>query len=175
MKNILDLITFWQKKRNPAASSAQHLAKLIGSSEGNFSLQAMEGEPNSIDLNTELFSRSNIAIAKLVVIAGLLENNDLQRGKILRLIKPERLGENTFEGYLFRHIRESLQATGSVSPSQVGQQVYKFRPQVDGQASSKGSLDENIFNWVLILGFEPTPSQVDKAIELISSNVNVEE
>jgi hypothetical protein len=171
MKIILDTITFWQKKRNSTVSSDQHLANLLGSNEADSSLQAIDGETRHIDLDTELFVKNNFVIAKLVIIAGLLKNDNHQRAKILRLVEPESLGENSFEGYLFSQIRESLINTGRVSPSQIGQQVYKYKPKVDGQASPSSSLEGNIFNWSLILGFEPTPAQVDKAIEIIYASV----
>ena len=51
----------------------------------DFLLQTMEGETRKIDLNTELFVRNNFAIAKLVIIVGLLKNDDRQIPLILKI------------------------------------------------------------------------------------------
>ena len=164
---MLDMIMFWKKKKNSEGSTAQHLANLIGSSEQDSSQKTGIDETHKINLDFELFEKNNLAIAKLVVIAGLIRNDDRQRREILRSIEPDSLGENSFECYLFDQIRASLQDRGQVSPSQIGMQIYRYKPQFEGKASSNNTLEGHLFRWSLILGFEPTPAQVEKAINII--------
>ena len=164
---MLDLLMFWKKKKGSGAASAQHLANLLGPSAADFQAQTEPEETSQIDLQTELFVKNNSAIAKLVVIAGLLQHDERQRRIILNSVAPECLEEITFEGYLFHQVRENLAVSGQISPSRITEQIYHYTPKVAGKAAPSKSLEEYFFRWSLILGFEPTPAQVSQALEII--------
>jgi hypothetical protein len=172
---MLEMLMFWKKKKDPKAWSVQQLANLLGSSTVDFPAQTILEETSQIDLQAELFVKNNLAIAKLVVIAGLLKNDKRQRRIILNSVDIECLGKNAFEGYIFRQVRESLAFSGKISPSKITEQIYQYSPKVAGKANPSRSLDEYFFRWSLILGFGPTPAQVDQAIKIISTECTKED
>ncbi len=158
---------FWKKKRNPGDSAAQHLANLLGTNLAGFTPKTIDGETPKLDLNAELFVSNNVAIAELVIIAGLLKNDDDQRREILRFIEPEFMGEKSFEGYLFSLVRESLEDKAKVSLSKIGEKIPEYGPKVYGEALGRQSLEGYYFKWSQALSLEPTQAEVQKAIEII--------
>ncbi len=89
-----------RKKYNPADSSAQHLANLIGTSVAGFIPETKSGKPYTINLSTELFLRNNVAIAELVIISGLIKGEAEMRSMVFTQFKPEFFQEKSFEHYL---------------------------------------------------------------------------
>jgi len=157
---------FWKKRKDPSNRSAQHSRSLFGLSMAH-TPEMVDGETHQVDVNTELFAKNNIAMAKLVVIAGLLMNDVGQRSEILRLVEAEMMGEKSFEGYLFSRIRESLKDNARVSLSEIAEKIPGYVSEVDGEATRSKSLEEYYYKWSQILSMEPTHAEVQKALEII--------
>lgn len=159
----MDKFMFWKKKKNPADSSAQHLANLLGTSVAGI----IPKTPNDkVDLNTELFVRNNMAIASLAIISGLIKGSKSRRELILRSIKPEYLHERSFESYLFGLIAEELESKDDISASVIERRISEYSMVVYGEPSNERSLQGDFFKWSQILDFEPSDSQLNKGIEI---------
>lgn len=153
---------FWKKKKNPVESTVQHLANLMGTSVANF---IPEPPNDKIDLETELFIRNNVAIASLVIIAGLIKGNSNQRMLILSSIEPDQLGKKSFENYLFTIITEKLRKNQEVASKTIKQRIPEYSQVIYGEPETRGSLEGNYFKWSQIQSFEPTDAQIARSIE----------
>jgi hypothetical protein len=155
---------FWKKKRKPEDSAAQHLANLIGTSVAGF---IPESPFNKVDLDFELFTRNNTAIASLVIISGLIKGDPTQREAILRSIKPDHLGNRSLESYLFRLISDELSDKGNVSLDAIEKSIPQHS-QVDyGEPPNEKMLQGDYYKWNQILNFELTDAHISKAIDYL--------
>jgi hypothetical protein len=153
-----------EKKKNPADSAAQHLANLIGTSVTGFVPQP----PNDkVDLNTELFLRSNVAMASLAIISALIKGHQNQRELILKSVKPEYMGKKSFENYLFGFLSSELKEKGDISIPAIEKKIPEYSMVVYGEPTNEKTLEGDFFKWSQVLNFEPTDTQTTKAIEIL--------
>ncbi len=154
--------------KQAAEQAAQHLANLLGRSVAGYTPSSNAGDelPPQIDLNTELFKRRNVSIASLVVIAGLLRANRLHREAILQSAKPEFFWEKSFDRFLYERIRAALREHNDISMSDLEACIQEYEPAVYGQPANEHSLQGHRSTLVQILKFQPTPAQIERAIEL---------
>lgn len=157
---------FQRRRENPADSSAQHLANLLGTSVAGFIPETKAGKLPRLNLSTELFFRHNLAIAQLVILSGLIKGDSKQREMICRTIKPEFLGNKTFPNYLFSLAVKLMEETQDISIEVLSSNIPDFGPRIWGEPLDRRSLKGHYFQWSQILDFEPTPGQVEQAIKL---------
>ena len=155
-----------KKSKNPADSLAQHLANLIGTSVAGFVPEASDGSAHEIDLNTELFRNNNMAIARLVVVSGLVQGDSAAKTRILKMIKPDYLGEKSFSAYLFSYAAELLGEAGKISIEKVEASISDYGPKVFGKPLDKNFVMGVHYKWSQIMNFHPTAKQLDRSIHL---------
>jgi hypothetical protein len=159
-----------QDHEDYAASSARHLANLIGTQvAGYLPDYAKDGQPPKLDLDVELF-RNNTAIASLMILSALVK--DKGRDSIIQILKPDHF--SLFDRYLFEVILEQLSEEGEIIASKVKYRIPEYGPKYFSEPLDEHSLNGYNFTWAQILDMDPTPSQVDKAIELLLTRANKE-
>jgi hypothetical protein len=115
-----------------------------------------------IDLDEELFLRRN-PVQAVFVILNRLANNDLTyRATILERIKPAMLVTNAWR-FIFRNMVEMIHEQGQVDIEQIKQRIPDFAP---GENEFTAG---NLANFQLALTFNPTPEQVERALEILTS------
>lgn len=160
----------WRKRKNPADSSAQHLANLLGASVAGFIPETKNGKPPIVNLSTELFMRNNVSIAELVVLSCLIKGGDENRSVVLHEFQPEFLPVKSFERYLCTIILTQLQTNGIVSIAEIELKIEDFGIKVWGEPLKNKEKRGYLFRWNQILTFEPTVSQAERAIILCRNN-----
>jgi hypothetical protein len=164
---VKDKLMFWKKKKSPQDSAAQHLANLVGTSVAGF---VPEVPNDRVDLDMELFTRNNSAIASLVIIAGLLKGNPSQQALIRNSIEPLHLGAKSLENYLFTIVAEELRNNQVVSPEAIKQRIPEYGTVVYGEPTDYRSLQGYLFKWSQIISFEPTDKQILTAIQICQNS-----
>jgi hypothetical protein len=122
---------------------------------------AKDGLPPKLDLDVELL-RNNTAIASLMILSALAKDNG--RNRIIQIVKPEHF--TLFPRYLFEVMLEQLSEEGEIIASKVKYRIPEYGPKYFSEPLDEHSLNGYNFTWAQILDMDPTPSQVDKAIEL---------
>jgi replicative DNA helicase len=118
-----------------------------------------------LNLDEELFERNNTAAAFHIIISGLIKNKE-QRTEIMTRVRPDYL-DIPFMRYLYEIATEDLKRSDEVDVNFIIESIPKFGPKVYGMKSNRRSLKGHYFTLAQILDFQPTPSQVSKAIEMV--------
>jgi DNA-directed RNA polymerase subunit H (RpoH/RPB5) len=118
-----------------------------------------------LDLDEELYERNNISIAFLVVISGLIKNEN-QRQEILERVRIEYMGVPKVR-YLYAVAATEIKRNGSVDVKILLDSIPDFEPIVYGDKSTENSRKSEYYTLAQILYFQPTADQVSKAIDMI--------
>jgi hypothetical protein len=141
-----------------AEQVAQHLANLVGRSVAGFTPKTSSGNEPDLDLDEELFVRRNVGVASLVILSTLLHEDKGQQQNVLRQIKPEYLGEKSFDHFLFKRISDHLTTGENFSASDVEASIQEYGPAIWNEPSSERSLQGYRFTWKQLLRLRPTGS-----------------
>jgi hypothetical protein len=117
-----------------------------------------------LKLDVELYKRNNVSIAFLVLISGLIKGIDRQ--EILRRVKPDYINV-PFNRYLYEIVAENLKSSGEIDVQLIIDRIPDFGPIVYGETSKESSIYADYFTLAQILDFQPTSSQIDKAIDMV--------
>lgn len=154
-------------KEKPAAEqAAEHLANLVRRGVAGFIPKTATGREPNFDLDEELFRRRNVALASLVILSALLHGDKDQQQNVLHTVKPEYLGERSFDHFLFERISDHVVTGVSFSASDVEASIQEYGPVIWSEPSSEQSLQGHRLTWAQLLSLRPTPRQVERAIEL---------
>jgi len=156
---------FWERKQNPADAAAKQLANLLGTSVSGFVPDPPNDHP---DLEKELL-RSNVVMARLVIISGLVNGDKGLKAKIITGIQINHFPEGSFERYLYGIALGQFKNNGEVSVQAVEKLIPDFGPLVNGEPLNKRSLLGCNYKWSQILQIKPTENQIERAIDLILS------
>ncbi len=163
----MDKLMFWKKKKKPVEGMAQALANLMGTSVAGF---IPEPPHDQVDIESELL-RHNVAIASLVILAGLIKGDPNQQALILSSIQPAHLGDKSFEQYLFTLIAETVRQNQNISREMIERRIPEFSQVIYGEPANKRTMEGDFFKWSQIQSFEPTSAQLAHAIELCQKRV----
>lgn len=137
--------------------SLRHLADLIGTS-----VSGVTPSTDAIDLDEELHINRNMAIASLVIISALFKSDHATREIIKEQIRAEYLRQKSIEWFLFIELVRIYENENEVSFQKFEDIVSRFAQEVWGQPSDEGDQ----YKLTQIVSFNPTPTQLMRAIEL---------
>jgi len=118
------------------------------------------------DLEFELFTVKNPALAGLTIVSALVTGEDWQREEIIRRVTPDHFEPRLLPRFLFIVALEYLREHGKVAIPAIEARIPEYGPTVFGEESNEMSLRGHHLIWNQILNLNPTPAQVEQAIEI---------
>jgi hypothetical protein len=115
-----------------------------------------------VDLDFELCKRRNISLARPAVLSVLVSGNPLYQKKILERLHPEHFSK-MFDRFLFENMVDMIRNQGQVDVEELRRRIPFFAP--DNPEFIEGCLA----NYAQILSFNPTPEQVECALDILTS------
>jgi hypothetical protein len=114
-----------------------------------------------IDLDEELFIRGNPVQATFVVFNCLASNDATRRDQILARLQPQQL-RTTYDEFLFRVALAMIEAQGRVDVEGLSQAIRSYGFDEEFLMLELANLD-------FLLTFNPTPEQLDRALDILTS------
>jgi len=119
-----------------------------------------------LDLNIELFTRRNVRVASLVILAGLLKGDHQLKQQYISLLSPFYFDPRSMARYLFEKIASFLAEKKTITIPVLESLVPQYERDVWGESYSERMFFTNNLRLRRILSLDPTEEQVNQAIAL---------
>jgi hypothetical protein len=115
-----------------------------------------------VDLDIELSVRRNISLARLVVLNVLAYARQPYQTEVLKHLHPEHF-RNAFDRFLFENMVDMIRNRGQVDVEELRRRIPSFAPE------ATEFIEGCLANYAQMLSFNPTPEQVERAFDLLTS------